>query len=359
MAQRTPQIDEKQVKVEQQVGIAWKSLVCVAEGVSGGGDQAKATKHAADVSVHGEEGPSEREQEDDGRRLRSNAARCPKPGKGFLGGHPPEEARVEAAGRLADPPEHVTDRPRLLGLEPGDANGGGNVRLVRAGHALERAESFEQGGHRAITVQVSRVLRQDRRHERLERTQLGPTRRTQGLHQSISNPLCGAALHSPRIEERAQRTQAAMIRRGGGLVIEATNGRESVLRLVDGEDLILSLCGTALDSAVIVCGIGMVRDLRLGYWNGLSYEETRIEEPVELLSMQGTIAASAEGRAVHCHVAVAARDGVVRGGHLLGAIVANTAEIALLLVPGIRLQRLPEKSGLLALLPLAEQSASP
>jgi hypothetical protein len=141
-------------------------------------------------------------------------------------------------------------------------------------------------------------------------------------------------------------------------VIQATNGRESVLRLVDGEDLILSLRAVPLDSAVIACGIGMVRNLRLGYWNGLSYEETRIDEPAELLSMQGTIAASADGRVVHCHVAVATRDGAVRGGHLLGATVTNTAEITLLLVPGIRLQRVPEKNGLLALFPSAEQSAA-
>ena len=142
-------------------------------------------------------------------------------------------------------------------------------------------------------------------------------------------------------------------------MIQVTNERESVLRLVDGEDLLLSLRGVPFESAVIVCGIGMVRDLRLGYWDGLSYEETRIDEPAELLSMQGTIAASADGRVVHCHVAVAARDGGVRGGHLLGATVTNTAEIVLLLVPGIRLQRLPEKSGLLALFPSAEQSVAP
>jgi hypothetical protein len=143
------------------------------------------------------------------------------------------------------------------------------------------------------------------------------------------------------------------------MVFQATNGRESVLRLVDGEDLILSLRAVPLDSAVIACGIGMVRDLRLGYWNGISYEEIRIDEPAELVSLQGTIAASADERVVHCHVAVAARDGVVRGGHLLGATVTNTAEITLLRVPGIRLQRLPEESGLLALFPSAEQSAAP
>jgi hypothetical protein len=40
VAQRTPQIDEKQMKVEQQLGIVREGLVCVAEGVSGGGDDA-------------------------------------------------------------------------------------------------------------------------------------------------------------------------------------------------------------------------------------------------------------------------------------------------------------------------------
>jgi hypothetical protein len=131
-----------------------------------------------------------------------------------------------------------------------------------------------------------------------------------------------------------------------------------VLRLADGEDLVESLRGLPVDSAVIACGIGMVRNLRLGYWNGRDYEDTRIEEPAELLSLQGTLARSPGGRVVHCHVAVATRDGDVRGGHLLGATVTNTAEIALLLVPGIELERRPEKNGVLALFPLAERGAA-
>lgn len=137
-------------------------------------------------------------------------------------------------------------------------------------------------------------------------------------------------------------------------MIEASNGRESVLRLADGEDLVESLRGLPVDSAVIACGIGMVRDLRLGYWNGQAYESSRIEEPAELISLQGTLARSPEGRVVHCHVAVAMRNGEVRGGHLLGATVTHTAEIAILLVPGVRLKRLLQKNGLSALSPSVE-----
>jgi uncharacterized protein len=137
-------------------------------------------------------------------------------------------------------------------------------------------------------------------------------------------------------------------------VLRATNGREIVVRLADGEDLVQSLQELELDSAVIAAGIGMLRALRFGYWNGRSYEETKVDDPAELLSMQGTIARSPDGRAVHCHVSVAGRDGLARGGHLLAATVANTAEITLLLVPGIRLERRPDPSGLLGLHPSRE-----
>lgn len=140
-------------------------------------------------------------------------------------------------------------------------------------------------------------------------------------------------------------------------MIQATNGRECVLRLVDGEDLVGSLRGLSCPWAVIASGIGMVRNLRLGYWNGRTYEESRIDEPAELVSLQGTLARSPQGPFLHCHIAVAARDGVLRGGHLLGATVMNTAEITLLLVPGIRLDRAAEKNGLTALVPSAEEGA--
>jgi uncharacterized protein len=141
-------------------------------------------------------------------------------------------------------------------------------------------------------------------------------------------------------------------------LISATNARETVVRLADGDDLVESLRGLSITSAVIAGGIGMVRAVRLGYWNGHAYEETRIDDPAELLSMQGTIASSVDGPAVHCHVTLVGRDGLARGGHLLGATVTNTAEIALLLVPGIRLERRPEGAGLAnKLFPSAERSA--
>lgn len=140
-------------------------------------------------------------------------------------------------------------------------------------------------------------------------------------------------------------------------MIRATNRRELVIRLRDGDDVVVALRGLDVGSAVIVAGIGMVRDLGLGYWDGQAYRETGFGEPCELVSMQGTIAASVDGPAVHCHICVAGRDGAALGGHLLAATVANTAEIALLLVPGIRLERRPEGERPSLLFPLAEDGA--
>lgn len=121
--------------------------------------------------------------------------------------------------------------------------------------------------------------------------------------------------------------------------------RDLFVRLVDGEDLMASLGQLGVESGVLLAGIGMLRALRTGYWNGKNYEEHRIEEPVELLSLQGTFATSAAGRVLHAHVSVARPDGTVCGGHLLGAVVANTAEIAIRVFDELRLERRPQPWG--------------
>jgi len=136
-------------------------------------------------------------------------------------------------------------------------------------------------------------------------------------------------------------------------MIEARGREDIVVRMTDGEDLLSGLLGLDVGSALILGGVGMVRELRLGYWNGKEYEEHRVDEPAELLTMQGNIAMHGPKRIVHCHVTVARRDGTVTGGHLLTAKVANTAEIGLRLPPGITLERREEESGLVGLYPRA------
>jgi len=134
-------------------------------------------------------------------------------------------------------------------------------------------------------------------------------------------------------------------------MIEAHGTNEIVVRMVDGESLTEGLLSIEVESAAVLCGIGMVRDATLAYWNGTEYEEHVVEEPVELLSMQGNIALRDRERMVHCHLTVARRDGTVAGGHLVSATVANTAEIVLSQLDGIALERKLEPNGLAGLQP--------
>jgi predicted DNA-binding protein with PD1-like motif len=134
-------------------------------------------------------------------------------------------------------------------------------------------------------------------------------------------------------------------------MIEAMTERELVVRMMDGEDLMAGLLQLPVDSAIVVCGIGMLREIELGYWNGDSYEKHRFELPVELVSLQGNVARLGAERVVHLHACVAKRDGSTLGGHLFAGTVHNTAEIALGLPRGIVLERVEEETGLTGLCP--------
>ena len=133
-------------------------------------------------------------------------------------------------------------------------------------------------------------------------------------------------------------------------MIEAKNEQEWVVRLQDGEDLVEALRRLDTDSALILSGIGMVRDAEWGYWNGEEYEVHAYSKPAELISLQGNLALDNTGqRIAHAHLSLAGQDGTVYGGHLVRATVHNTAEIGLLPLVGIALERRPEANGLMGL----------
>ena len=121
-------------------------------------------------------------------------------------------------------------------------------------------------------------------------------------------------------------------------MIEARVADEWILRLFPGEELVAALQAVDTNSAVVLGGIGRVRAARLGFWNGSSYDETVIDDPAELVSLQGNIATSSEGRAVHVHAVLAVRERVF-GGHLLAATVEVTAEISLFPLRAVQLER--------------------
>lgn len=133
-------------------------------------------------------------------------------------------------------------------------------------------------------------------------------------------------------------------------MLKAQSGENLMVRLQDGERLPEALRELGA-FGVVVCGVGMLRDVVLGFWVGKGYREERIAEPVELLSLQGNIGEGPEGVVVHLHVVVGREGGEALGGHLLSATVHNTAELAVFGLPGVRLLRRPEPTGLLGLYP--------
>jgi predicted DNA-binding protein with PD1-like motif len=136
-------------------------------------------------------------------------------------------------------------------------------------------------------------------------------------------------------------------------MLTASHNGRWVVRFTDGEAFMEGLQALPLDAAFLVAGVGMLRDVRLAYWTGERYETTALEEPVELLSLQGNIGRSDERRIVHCHVTVGRRDTTTRGGHLVSATVHNTVELFARETPGIALDRKEEPTGLVGLYPRA------
>ncbi|MFH1609494.1 MAG: DUF296 domain-containing protein [Candidatus Bipolaricaulota bacterium] len=136
-------------------------------------------------------------------------------------------------------------------------------------------------------------------------------------------------------------------------MIKVEGGSVAVVRLEDGEKIPDVVIGLGLKSAGLIAGIGMLRDLVLGYWDGEKYVEERVGEPVELLALQGNIGDQDGKPVVHAHVVAGHRDGQAVGGHLLAATVHNTVELILLPLPGVRMARRRDATGLLGLYPEA------
>lgn len=141
-------------------------------------------------------------------------------------------------------------------------------------------------------------------------------------------------------------------------MVEAKKAHEWVVRLQDGEDLVGTLRSLESDSALILMGIGMVRDAELGYWNGKEYEVRGYPAPTELLSLQGNLALDdASQRIVHAHLSLSGQDGSVCGGHLVRATVHNTVEIGLLPLEEVVMERRLESNGLVGLVPRLKTDA--
>lgn len=112
--------------------------------------------------------------------------------------------------------------------------------------------------------------------------------------------------------------------------------QESMLQLIDDYGIF---------SGLVVFGIGMIRQLEVGYWNGKEYLKEVLPAPGEVVSFHGSIASDEPH--LHIHVAVALQDHVVRGGHFFSGIADPLLEVHVLRLEEMVLKReLNSKSGL-------------
>lgn len=114
------------------------------------------------------------------------------------------------------------------------------------------------------------------------------------------------------------------------------------LKLDHGEDFYECLNKAIMDfnikSGYILMGIGMLKDVEIGYFGGTEYLTKHLAEPHELVSMQGSISTKDEV-IIHIHCSLAGPDHKLIGGHLNKGTVNVINEIFIKKVDKIELGR--------------------
>ena len=119
--------------------------------------------------------------------------------------------------------------------------------------------------------------------------------------------------------------------------------RAYALRLEPGEDLRLALESRArtqpIPAAGIVSAVGSLTSAHIRM-AGASTPRS-VAGPLEILTLSGTVGAGG----AHLHIMVSDPQGHCIGGHVAqGCIVHTTAELVLLLLPGLQFDRRPDST---------------
>lgn len=124
-----------------------------------------------------------------------------------------------------------------------------------------------------------------------------------------------------------------------------------LLRFDKGEELIASLqeyCNKETILAASFQALGAARELTLAYYNLADkvYEDHKVKEDVEILSILGNIATMDKKIIVHAHGIFGKQDLQTIGGHIKKLVVSATCEVSLTILPGTLKRSFDEETGL-------------
>jgi len=125
---------------------------------------------------------------------------------------------------------------------------------------------------------------------------------------------------------------------------EGTLGRFFVCRLDYESDLLDSIKRFADEKGVKVAVfflLGAVKKARFSFYDQeeKKYVEDEIDEPMEVLSCIGNIARMKGETIVHGHTVLSNREGKSYGGHLINGTIVFSAELFIMELKGIVLER--------------------
>lgn len=107
------------------------------------------------------------------------------------------------------------------------------------------------------------------------------------------------------------------------------------VRLFPGEDIhreLQRVCNKhRVETAVVLSGIGQLKQFRLGYYRAKGdYAPAEFEDAHELLSLTGNVTKQEGEYIFHLHAVLGDEDKYAIGGHLIAGIVEVTNELVLL-----------------------------
>ena len=127
------------------------------------------------------------------------------------------------------------------------------------------------------------------------------------------------------------------------LLDSAAERRTFVVVFDIGDEVTAGLLAFARQNGIegaYLTAIGALQDVTLGFWRWETreYDQIPVGEQVEVLSLAGNLARTAEGEPkLHAHIVVGRADGTALGGHLLSGHVRPTLEVMLIETPpGLR-----------------------